>query len=58
MDERPERTAWFPSVRVYPWERGVLERAARLEGVNVSEYVRGVLVAAARRRVAKDGQAG
>lgn len=56
MEERPERTAWLPSVRVYPWERAALVRAAGLEKVKVSEYVRSVLVSAARRRIAKEGQ--
>jgi uncharacterized protein (DUF1778 family) len=53
--ERPERTAWLPSVRAYPWERDLLVRAAAAEQVRVSEYIRQVLVASARRRVGKEG---
>lgn len=52
--ESPQRTAWLPSVRVYPWERSLLVRAAELEQVKVSEYVRTILVAAARRRLARE----
>ena len=51
--ESPERTAYLPSVRAYPWERELLVRAAAVEQVKVSEFIRRVLVEAARRRVAK-----
>ena len=51
--ESPERTAYLPSVRAYPWERELLVRAATIEQVKVSEFIRRVLVEAARRRVAK-----
>ena len=51
--ESPERTAYLPSVRAYPWERELLIRAAETEQVKVSEFIRRVLVEAARRRVAK-----
>jgi uncharacterized protein (DUF1778 family) len=51
--ESPERTAWLPSIRAYPWERDLLLRAAQAEQVKVSEYIRRVLVDAARRRLAK-----
>ena len=51
--ESPERTAYLPSVRAYPWERELLIRAAATEQVKVSEFIRRVLVEAARRRVAK-----
>lgn len=49
----PERSAWLPSVRAYPWERELLVRAAQAEQIKVSEYIRRVLVDSARRRVAK-----
>ena len=51
--QSPDRTAWLPSVRAYPWERELLVRAAEVEQVKVSEFIRRVLVDAARRRVAK-----
>jgi hypothetical protein len=53
MAETPERTAWLPSVRVYPWERLLLEEARRLERIKMSEYIRKVLVDTARRRVSR-----
>lgn len=53
MIESPERTAYLPSVRAYPWERETVVRAAQSEGVKVSEFIRRVLVDAARRRLAK-----
>jgi uncharacterized protein (DUF1778 family) len=51
--ESPERNAWLPSVRVYPWERSLLDEARALERVKMSEFIRRVLVDAARRRVAR-----
>jgi hypothetical protein len=51
--QSPERTAWLPSVRVYPWERILLEEAQQLEQVKMSEFIRRVMVDAARRRVAR-----
>jgi uncharacterized protein (DUF1778 family) len=57
MEKSPERTAWLPSVRAYPWERELLVRAASAEQVKVSEYIRRVLVDAAKRRVARAGRA-
>lgn len=49
----PERTAWLPSIRAYPWERDLLEQACGLEQVKMSEYIRRVLVDSARRRVGR-----
>lgn len=49
----PERSAWLPSIRAYPWERELLERVCDLEKVKMSEYIRRVLVDSARRRVGR-----
>lgn len=49
----PERSAWLPSIRAYPWERELLERACGLEQVKMSEYIRRVLMDSARRRVGR-----
>lgn len=54
--ESPERTAYLPSVRAYPWERETVVQAAAAEGVKVSEYIRRVLVDAARRRLAREAR--
>lgn len=53
MAKSPERTAWLPSVRVYPWERQMLEEARELERVKMSEFIRRVMVDAAKRRVSR-----
>lgn len=51
--ETPERSAYLPSVRAYPWQRELVVRAAELERIKTSEYIRNVLVDASRRRIAK-----
>ena len=51
--ESPERTAYLPSVRAYPWERELLVRASGAEKIKVSEYLRRVVVDAARRTIAR-----
>ena len=51
--DTPERTAWLPSVRAYPWERELLVAAAAAEQIKVSEFIRAELVRAARRRLAR-----
>lgn len=48
--ERPERNAWIPSVRVYPWERELLLSAAATDQVSVSEFIRTTMLTAARRK--------
>jgi uncharacterized protein (DUF1778 family) len=53
MSTSPQRSAWLPSVRVYVWERELLDRAAEHEGVKMAEFVRAVLLSAARRRLAR-----
>jgi uncharacterized protein (DUF1778 family) len=53
MAESPQRTEYLPSVRSYPWERDLVQEAARLEQIKVSEFIRRVLVDTARRRVAR-----
>lgn len=53
MAKSPERSAWLPSVRVYPWERELLEEARALERVKMSEYIRRVLVDTAKRRISR-----
>jgi hypothetical protein len=56
--ESPQRTAWLPSVRVYGWEREVLNQACRAEGVKLSEFIRRVLVDVSRRRIAREHKEG
>ena len=51
--ESPERTAYLPSVRAYPWERELLVRASVAEKIKVSEYLRRVVVDAARRTITR-----
>lgn len=51
--ESPERTAYLPSVRAYPWEREAVVQAAAAEEIKISEFIRRVLVDSARRRLAR-----
>lgn len=51
--DTPERSAYLPSVRAYPWQRELVVRAAELERIKTSEYIRNILVDASRRRIAK-----